>query len=291
MSVRLALATLVATGCVAGEEMGMPDAGGSPTFTQGQARFAGEALAAGIEDTAQRFGPVAPQASNKPTPRAGLDPECVTLSGDQTDADGDSIPVSATLTFDCSKRRLGFTGILTGSETVADLQPAAIAWDFSASTTIHASLTGPFGGSAVVDTEGSMVASQGGLEGPYELASGLAVITLITNASGQETEVTEDVDLRVSFTPDLAWTPGGVVVRGRLFVDGAWSVSVGGVSGEATVATPTPLTLAPACESLITAGVVEAGFTLAGHTESISVRWSGCGQSAVTYDPEAAPAS
>jgi hypothetical protein len=109
----------------------------------------------------------------------------VTTSGDMSDPDGDSIPTSARLAFDCSKRRLGFTGVLTGNEEVTDLRPNLLWWAFSATTDLHASLTGPFGGSAVVDTDGSIVASQPALVGPFLLDSTLDVISVITRASGR----------------------------------------------------------------------------------------------------------
>ena len=289
---RAVLAGLVTVGCVADETTELPDAGpaAGATFTQAQAGFAGDALAAGVEDSAQRFGPVAPHVSSKArqdvTPRAGFDAGCATLSGDTSDADGDSIPAAATMTLDCSARRLGFTGRLAGTESVSDLQPGELAWAFEASTDLRASLTGPFGGSAVVDTLGSIVASQAGLAGPYALASTLDVSTLITNVRGVETEITEAVDWTVAFTPELAWTPGGIVVRGSLAVDGAWRVTVAGRSGDAVVSTPTPLTMTPSCGTLITAGVIEASFALAGRTETITVRWSGCDQHTVGYDPD-----
>jgi len=74
-------------------------------------------------------------------------------------------------------------------------------------------------------------------------------------------------------------------VVGKLFVDGGWDVRVKGRSAAATLTTPTALTFAPSCDSRITAGVVEASYTVAGQQASISVEWSGCGNRTVDYQP------
>lgn len=281
--------SLAAAGCVASNTDGAPDAGEAvAAFTQAEAKLAGEALAAGIEGAARKYGPVAPEVAAAAR-AAAVDPSCVTSSGDVSDADGDTIPASATLTFDCSERRLGYTGTLTGTESISDGQPDAVAWAFTANADLRASLTGPFGGSMVVDTDGTIAASQGGAVGPFRLTSTLDVISVITNVRGIRTDVTETLDGTVSYAPDLAWTPGGPVVTGTLAVEGAWNVGVDATSAEATLATPTPLTFTPGCDTLVTAGLVEAAFATGASQASITVRWSGCGQSSVTYDPGAEP--
>src|SRR5262245_7028493 len=58
--------------------------GGNGTVDQSEAQNAGKALGAGIEGAAAAFGPV--------SSGAGVDANCVTLSGDTSDPDGDSIP-------------------------------------------------------------------------------------------------------------------------------------------------------------------------------------------------------
>jgi hypothetical protein len=259
---------LAAVGCVA-TRTEMTEV---PAFTNAQANAAGQALAAGAEETAGRFGPVAPST---------FAPGCVTASGDTADADGDTIPATATLTFDCSQRRLGFTGTLTGTESIADGEPNALAWAFTAGVDLHASLTGPFGGSMVVDTRGAVVASQGSALGPFRLASTLDVVSTITNVRGVITDVAESLDATMSYAPDVSWSPGGPVVTGTIAVDGSWLVSVDDTAAEATLSTPVPLTTRPSCESRITAGTVEARF-VAG---TITVQWSGCDRSSVTYAP------
>jgi len=290
MWVRYIGLSLAAAGCVASNDThGAPDGGEAVVaFTRAEAKLAGEALAASIEGAAKRYGPVSPEVAAAAR-AAAVDASCVTSSGDGSDADGDTIPASATLTFDCSERRLGYTGTLTGTEAISDGQPNAVAWAFTASADLRASLTGPFGGSMVVDTDGTIAASQGSVVGPFRLTSDLDVVSVITNVRGIRTEVTEAIDGTVSYAPDLEWTPGGPVVIGTLAVEGAWNVMVDATSAEATLSTPTPLTFTPGCESLVTAGRVEAAFAIGASQASIAVEWSGCGQSSVIYDAGAEP--
>ncbi len=273
---RVILASVLLTGCVmepADDVVADDDA--APMFTPAQADLAGEALAAGIEDAALRYGPVMPPAA--------ADASCVTPSGDMSDPDGDTIPTSARLAFDCEKRRLGFTGVLTGNEEVTDSRPNLLWWAFSATTDLRASLTGPFGGSAVVDTDGSIVASQPALVGPFLLDSTLDVISVITNVRGRQTTVSESLDWTVAYHPDLEWNPGELVVGGSLTVGGSWVVSVDDRSADATVVTPAPLTITTECATLVTAGQVDATFAVGERTGTLTVVWSGCGAPDVNY--------
>jgi hypothetical protein len=285
---RIVLACLLLTGCSAGDPdvdvdvEDEPEVGSTQqAFTRAQAKLAGRALAAGIEEAAQRYDPIAPAAM--------LDAECTTLSGDTTDVDGDGIPASAKLTFDCSKRRLGFTGTLTGVESVSDQQPDAVAWAFDAGVELQSTLTGPFGGSMVVDAYGTVLASQQGVAGPFELAVGLDVESLITNVRGIETEILEDIEWTVSYAPELAWAPGDLAVVGKLSTDGVWNVSVNDISAVATLRTPTALSFEASCETRVTAGLVEASLAFGERAATIAVEWSGCGQPVVSYDLSAPP--
>ncbi len=277
MSTKIVVLSLVATGCVASDATNVPDAGGEPVaFTRAEATAAGQVLTAGLEDAAETYGPLSLGAT--------LDAQCVEPTGDTSDADGDSIPASAKLTYDCSETRLGYTGTLTGTQSVSDERPNALAWAFSANTDLHASLTGPFGGSLVTDTDGTIVASQGSVVGPYDLTRTLDVFTVITNARGIKTEIGETVDWTISYSPGLPWSPGGLPVVGSLAADGTWIVDVNGKSLDATLTTPTPLTLMPSCDTRVTSGVATATFAIGASQAAITVEWSGCNQSSITYD-------
>jgi len=254
------LSVLALVGCVRKDD-GLTDA---------EARSAGDALAAGIEDSASGFGKVSAGTT--------ADATCVVASGDSGDPDLDSIPNNAKLTFDCASTLFGFTGTLTGTMGVVDDQPAAVAWAFTGMADLDASLTGPDSASIVRDWSGTIVASQASPVGPFKLQRTLDVTTVFTGARGAQTTVTEDNDWAVTFTPMATWTPGAVIVTGKLAATGSWNITVGEHSATATLATPTPLTLDPACASRITAGSVAASYVDdAGNEGTISVTWSACG--------------
>jgi hypothetical protein len=277
MQTKNVVLSLVATGCVASNGDDAPDAGSDAVaLTRAEATAAGQVLTAGIEDAAETYGPISLGAT--------VDVQCVAPSGDTSDADGDTIPASAKLTYDCSETRLGYTGTLTGTQSVSDEQPAALAWAFSASMDLDVSLTGPFGGSLVADTSGTIVASQGSIAGPFELTRMLDVFTVVTNVRGIQTEISETVAWTISYTPTLQWNPGAPAVVGELAAEGTWIVDVSGKSLAATLATPTPLTLTPSCRTRVTAGMARATFASGGAQAAITVEWSGCNQSSVSYD-------
>jgi hypothetical protein len=272
------LSLVAATGCVASNGDDAPDAGvDTVALTRAEATAAGQVLAAGIEDAAETYGPISLGAT--------VDVQCVAPTGDTSDADGDTIPANARLTYDCSETRLGYTGTLTGTQSVSDEQPDALAWAFSASTDdLDASLTGPFGGSLVANINGTIVASQRSIAGPFELARTLDVFTVITNVRGIQTSIGETVDWTISYTPTLQWNVGAPAVAGELAADGTWIVDVNGKSLTGTLATPTPLTLTPSCRTRVTAGVARATFAVGGAQAAITVEWSGCDRSSVSYE-------
>jgi hypothetical protein len=244
------------------------------TFGQADSQSAGQALAVGIEDSAKTYGPVN-------TNGAGADAACVTLSGDTTDSDQDTIPASATLTFNCTSTSLGYTGTVTGTEMITDTAPSAVAWAFSATADLNGSLVGPGGASITQARVGTIVATQ---PSNFVLARTLDVTTVFAGADqGASVTVTENTDWTVTFTPMLTWTPGGAAVTGSLTATGSWDVTVGNAAAAATLATPTALTLTPSCETRVTAGTVMATYQGEAQQHSISVTWTGCGTSTVTY--------
>jgi hypothetical protein len=263
--VSLIAVCMVGTGCVAKDD---------GSLGKSDSKSAGDALGNGIEDSAASFGPVNAGAT--------ADAACTTLTGDTTDTDADSIPANATLTFDCTAMALGYTGTLTGTETVMDSQPAAVAWAFAATADLHASLTAPLGGSIVRDWSGTITATQASLVGPFALDRTLDAVTVFTPRSLPATTVTEANAWTVTYTPQATWTPGGVVVTGSLTATGTWDVTVGNRAAHATLATPTALTLSPSCATRVTAGTITGTYesTL---THTISVTWTACGQRTVTY--------
>lgn len=235
---------------------------------------AGLALSAGVEDAVSSFGPFT---------SAQLTAGCVTLSGDVTDGDSDHIPTSATLTYNCSETSLGFTGMVTGTIMVTDDQPNAVAWAFTGNADLHASLTAPSSAAIVSDRKGQLVGSQGSATGPFDLARSLDVTTTFKAANGNSIAVVENTDWSISYTPQATWKPGDVAVAGTVTASGMWHVAVGPRSANATIATPTPLTLTPGCSTRVTGGTVTGTFEGGGKMNTIAVSWAGCGQSTVTF--------
>lgn len=256
---------VLGAGCVAKKD----------TLGRDQGKSAGDALGNGIEDSAASFGPVNAGAT--------VDAQCATASGNTADPDADSIPTNATITFNCSAMALGYTGTLTGTEMVVDDQPAVAAWAFSATANLHAALTGPFGGTITRDWDGQIVAAQATALGPFTLARTLDAVTVFTSGNGpaaSSTTVTENNDWIVTYTPTITWTPGTIAVTGSLTATGAWNLDVDGTLANATLSTPTPLTLTPTCATRVTAGAVTGTWDSGAH--SITVTWTACGVRTVT---------
>jgi len=243
-------------------------------LTAADSQSAGVALAAGVEDSATQFGPLT---------AAQFAPSCVSLTGDITDPDGDRIPTSATLNFSCSQTLAGYTGMVTGTLMITDDKPNEFAWAFTGSANLHSSLVAPSSASITNDRTGQLVGSQGSATGPFSLARTQDVTTQFRAANGNTVDVVEDTDWMVMYTPQVTWRPGEVAVTGTITASGMWNVTVGPRSANATITTPTPLILTPGCNTRITGGTVTGTYEGGGKTNTITVTWTGCGQSAVTF--------
>lgn len=244
------------------------------TLSEAEAKNAGLALAAGVEDGAAQFGPIT---------TAQFDAGCIVLSGDGADLDGDNIPASATLTLNCTDTRFGYTGMVTGTLMVTDDQPDAIAWAFTGLADLRSSLTAPSGASLTNERSGQLVGTQSSPTGPFQLARNLDVTTTFRGANGATVAVDESTEWMIEYTPQITWRPGEIVVGGSLTASGMWNITVGNRSASATVATPTALTVTPGCATRVTGGTVTGTYQGGGKTNTISVSWTGCGQSAVTF--------
>jgi hypothetical protein len=252
--------------------------GSTGTFSQEEASSAGQAMANGIEQSAAMYGPI--------TMGLGADASCAAVSGDTSDPDGDHIPNNATLTYNCSASAFGLTGTLTGTLNAVDDQPGSIAWAFTGMADLQSAVTGP-SSSVTASLSGKIVASQVSIAGPFALARTGDATTVFTTKT-KTTTVDETDQWTITYTPMFQWTPGNLAITGSLSVSGTWDVTVdGGEAANAMLSTPTALTLTPSCKTRITAGSVVAGYMLNGQSNTITVTWTGCGQSSVTYaNPE-----
>ena len=265
-SLGLWLVVVASAGCAAKKADG--------TIGQADSQSAGNALATEIEDGAAGFGPVASQGAAAPS--------CVTLSGDTADTDGDSIPASATLTFNCTATQGGYTGMVTGTEMVTDPKPNTVEWAFTATANLHLSLTGPAGASITNDRTGTIVGAQAGTT--FSLARTLdSTTTLKATPNGTGVSIDENNAWTITYAPTLAWVPGAVVVGGTVTAAGSWSVTIGNNAADATLATTTPLTFSPTCATRVTGGALTATYEGGGHMNTLTVAWTGCGARTVTY--------
>lgn len=244
------------------------------SLTEAESQNAGLALAAGVQDGAAQFGPMT---------SAQFDASCVVLSGDSADPDGDRIPTSATLTFNCTDKLFGYTGMVSGTLMVTDDQPNAVAWAFTGLADLHSSLAAPSGASITNDRTGQLIGTQSSSVGPFQLARNLDITTTFRGANGATVAVDETTEWMIQYTPQITWTPGEVVVSGSLTASGMWNITVGNRSASATIATPTALTVSPGCATRVTGGTVTGTYEGGGKTNTISVSWTGCGQSTVTF--------
>lgn len=269
---------ILATACV---RNGGEDNGG---FSNAEAKSAGDALGTGVEASAKTFGPMDGMANAD-------GPPCVTITGDPSDADLDNIPVSGTINYACTSTALGLTGMLTGTIAITDDEPNTAAWHFTGTANLHASLTATNGASIMYDRDGSLIASQATPLGPFSLAHDLDTVTMFRTGGDlgapRTTTVTEAAGWTLTFTPMATWSPGGLVITGSLAATGDWTVTVESetatATATATLGTPTALTLDPACETRITAGVLVATYPIeGGGTGTVTVTWTGCGQRTVT---------
>ncbi len=243
------------------------------TIGAADSQTAGNSLAAEIEAGATSFGPVATSGA--------ANGSCVTLSGDTSDADGDSIPAMATLTFDCIASQNGYTGSLTGTENVTDTQPNMGTWNFTANADLHMELIGPNGGSLTNDRTGTITGTESGIM--FGLERSLASTTTLAAPGGASISMEESHAWTVTYTPTTDWMAGAVVVGGTLSATGTWDVTIGNNTAAATLDTPAPLTVSAGCPTRLTAGSLTASYEGGGHMNTITIAWTGCGTHTVTY--------
>jgi hypothetical protein len=208
---------------------------------------------------------------------------CITLSGDTSDPDADAIPTNAMLTYNCTVTDGGFTGTLTGTLGVEDDQPTAVAWAFTGAADLHASLTGTGQAAVTTHRSGELVATQASDAGPFAIARTLDVTTDLTGVAGNSVSIDESTDWTLTFTPTTGWTPGTPITGGGLAAEGSWHVSVGADSADATLATPTPLTIDPTCATRVTGGVATATWAAQAKSATLTVTWTGCGARTATF--------
>lgn len=240
-----------------------------------QSQIAGGALADSVESGAIQF-----QGTN---PAAGF--TCHSVAGDASDPDQDSIPTDVTVTYaNCSQSGEGVIVTLNGQQSVKDLNNTAASFDFSLASDITIGVMSTAGGSIMANEDFTLTGSQPA--GGYQIdVNGSRSVDAA--GDGNTFQYDEDVAWAENYTPGSAWAPGDPLVAGSYTVNGQWSVAVDfnqeNASANADVQTVTPLSLDPACESLVTAGKISASYEGPDGSRSLTVEWTACGSHTVTY--------
>ncbi len=241
----------------------------------GQSQIAGGALADSVEQGALQF-----QGTN---PAAGF--TCHSVSGDPSDTDQDGIPANVTVVYsNCSQSGNGVIVTLNGQQSVQDLNLSAASFDFALASDISIGVTSTAGGSIMANEDFTLTGSQPA--GGYQIdVDGSRSVDAA--GDGNTFQYDEDVAWAENYTPGSAWAPGAPLVAGTYTVNGDWAVAVDfnqeNASANANVTTVTPLSLDPACESLITGGTISASYQGPEGQRSLTVQWNGCGSHTVTY--------
>jgi len=202
--------------------------------------------------------------------------DCWTVSGDQTDSDGDGVPDSVSITYtSCTDSYDGWTETYDGTETFSDPTANTSDWayadvydltvaatDGTDSETDHMTGSDSFGPDGASWKDSETFADD--YSGTYQ---GQAF-------SGHATEDWAEV-----YTPNGAWSPDQPLVAGTYTVTGDWSDTIDGQSVSASISTPDPLVIDPACDTYFVSGTVVA--TDGTNTETLT--WTGCDQYTDTY--------
>ena len=208
--------------------------------------------------------------------------DCWTVSGDQSDADGDGLPADATFTYaNCSYAADGWTETYSGSDELKDTTPTTASVDYTDQFDVQFAVSDSTGDSendhlTGLDTSASgapgavsyVDASSDDYSGTYESQS----------YSGNESD-----DLTYAFTAnDSSWNPlTDPAPAGSETISGSWSDTFGGQEIDTNVSTPTALAYDPACNG----GDFTAGQIVAASSDgsSVTITWNGCNDVTETY--------
>lgn len=249
------------------------------SITQQNSQQVGEAISATITGTVGGGGGSSGSGSQKlragSAMRAMTDNsgDCYTVTGDESDADNDGIPLDATYTFDgCVYQDQGWTETWGGKETITDPVPDAATYDFGASYDLTAAFV------AGSDNENDHLV---GTETGAQACGAYTYVDAETDDysgtwAGEDFAGTFADDLTYVFVPSGSDPNGGA---GTETVDGSWSETFNGEQIDTQIQTTDPLVLDPSCSSYITAGTIVAD----SGTSSVTMTWNGCNQETIVY--------
>jgi hypothetical protein len=172
-------------------------------------------------------------------------PACVTVTPSPlVDTDGDSVPDSATYTFDCSKDGVIFASTKTGTLVVSDPSNVAGVWGFDSTSDLIETNTNKITNKTVTEV-------RKGSRSPRKTADQVVQSHNITVTRSVTDQPTATITNLWNYTFN-ATTAGSIVMgqplpAGTASLAGNWSYSRDGKSRTYTVSTISPLQFDPTC--------------------------------------------
>jgi len=226
-----------------------------------------------------------PEATGLAYATSGMNP-CISVNPDPPiDSDHDGVPDDATFTAtDCGKTLPnGDVARLDGTMEVQD--PTADTADFDVLRTDHLKLvvTEPSGTVRLDQQSDGVINGNEPTAGTFERKVNKTDDDTFLGPDGNANHAIISRDWTLDYTPSSAWHPGQPMAAGSVSVSGSFTGDVDGQSIDGDVTTVTPLSVDPACPTRVVGGELERQMSKGGHTRTIDVTWSACGQKTVTY--------
>jgi hypothetical protein len=203
--------------------------------------------------------------------------KCVTITPSPVvDTDGDKVPDSATMTFDCSRDSTNYSASRTGTIQISD--PSSIAGEggFDSVINLNEKRTNKLTGKVVTE-------SRTGERHPRRNGDKITQnhdITIARTVTGESDASIHNVwKLEFSATTAGSIVKGSLLPAGTLSIDGTHTAVRDGVTRTHTVQTPTVLTYDPTCSADIkyVAGVLKVTATGAEKDGSLEIAYGACG--------------
>ena len=240
------------------------DDGGGTQMDSATAQRAGGRIANGAESGAKQF-------DIRSSSSFACD-ETTTLP----DMDGDGIPdmVAIEHTAPCSKMTPWGFGTVDGNEVITDDAGAGASYSILSSLEIS---VGSGTAGILVSYDNATQAEKVG--DVFELAEATDLEISGNDENGPYSETHEIAWAKV-YAPQSAWAPGDAAVAGTLEYAGAFVLTfetgLGTTIVQAAVETATPLTLDPACPTLVVAGSLDAVVGDGSNAQVLHIVWTGC---------------
>lgn len=221
---------------------------------------------------------------NRRTHQLGFGADCPAISPSlPVDTDGDGIPDSFTETWgsDCSDTASGTILTISGAITIADATPTVADLAYNASIS-----------NFMIQESGSSATLSIAINGTLGVAETLTSIsetgnyqyTFVETAPSNVSEsVTENLNAVYTFpSTGTLLVEGNQLPAGTFTLAGSETFTINSTNYAFTVATPTPLTVDPACVTGVTSGVLTVTFTGSSGSGTATITWTGCSVYTIT---------